>query len=77
MSPSGKVYRSLGAYMTGQTYEDVLRERAEMLDITVEQFKAAADLIDATLAQGYRSAVGNEKKLSDNADMFDNMVSIN
>lgn len=77
MSPAGKVYRSLNAYMTGETYEDVLRERAEMLDITVEQFKAAANLIDATLEQGYKSAVGNEKKLSDNADMFDNMVSIN
>jgi len=77
MSPSGKVYRSLGAYMTGRTYEAVLRERAEMLDITVEQFKAAADLIDASLAQGYVCAVGNEKKLSDNADMFDTLVSIN
>lgn len=77
MSPAGKVYRSLNAYMTGRPYEDVLRERAEMLDVTVEQFQAAADLIDAALAQGYVCAVGNEKKLSDNADLFDRLISIN
>lgn len=77
MSPRGKASRSFTAYMTGQTYEDVLRERAEMLDITAEDFRNTADLFDAVLAQGYKSAVGNEKKLSDNGELFDALVSLN
>ncbi len=77
MSPAGKVTRSLSAYMTGRTYEDVLRERGEMLDITPEQFKAAADLVDAALKEDYKCTVGNEKMLSDNADFFDTLISVN
>ncbi len=76
MSPSGKVYRSLNAYMCGLTYEDVLRERGEMLDITPEGFKETADLIDAALRNGCVCAVGNENVLSGSAELFDELVSI-
>ena len=48
-----------------------------MLDITEEQFRAAADVFDRICAQGYTCAVGSEKKLRENADMFDNLVTIN
>ncbi len=76
MSAADKINRSFDAYITGVTYEDVLRERGEMLDITPEQFRKAADLIDTAMAQGYKCAVGNEKKLSDNGDMFDALISV-
>ena len=77
MSPSGKAGRSTGAYLSGRPFEDVLKERAEMLDITEEQFRAAADVFDKICAQGYTCAVGSEKKLRENADMFDNLITIN
>ena len=77
MSPAGKAGRSTGAYLSGRPFEDVLKERAEMLDITEEQFRAAADVFDKICAQGYTCAVGSEKKLRENADMFDNLVTIN
>ncbi len=77
MSPAGRVTRSFNAYMMGRTHEDVLRERGEMLDITPDQFKAAADLIDAALKTDYKCTVGNETTLSENKDFFDNLVSIN
>jgi len=77
MSPAGKVTRSFTAYMKGRSFEDVLKERAEMLDITPEQFCAVADLIDAALTKDYKCAVGNEKMLSDNKEMFDTLISVN
>ncbi len=77
LSASGKADRSMSAYMTGCTYEDVLRERAEMLDVTIEQFKATADLFDKICAQGCYCAVGNETKLKENADMFGSLITIN
>ncbi|MBQ4353763.1 MAG: insulinase family protein [Clostridia bacterium] len=76
MSNSHKAHRSFEAYITGKTYEDVLRERSEMLDITEEQFRASAEMFDKICAQGYICTVGNETKLSENADMFDNLVTI-
>ena len=63
--------------MTGITYEDALRERAEMLDITKEQFKASADVFDKVCAQDYICTVGNETKLKENAELFDTLITIN
>ncbi|MBQ8333297.1 MAG: insulinase family protein, partial [Clostridia bacterium] len=77
MSPAGKASRSMNAYLSGRPFEDVLRERAQMLDITEEQFRSAADVFDRICAQGYTCAVGSEQKLRENADMFDNLVTIN
>ncbi len=77
MSPSGRIIRSLNAYMKGMTYEDALKERSEMLDITADEFRATAALIDAAMAQGYKCVVGNEKKLTDNADHFDTLIALN
>lgn len=76
ISNYGKASRSFESYICGRTYEDVLRERAEMLDITEEQFRATADTFDKICAQGYICAVGNETKLSENKDMFDELVII-
>ena len=77
LSNAGKARRSFSAYMTGITYEDVLRERAEMLDITKEQFKASADVFDKVCAQDYICTVGNETKLKENAELFDTLITIN
>lgn len=76
MSNSHKAHRSFDAYITGKTYEDVIRERSEMLDITEEQFRATAEMFDKICAQGYICTVGNETKLAENKDMFDNLVTI-
>lgn len=76
ISNYGKASRSFEAYISGKTYEDLLKERSEMLDITAEQFTATADMFDKICAQGYLCAVGNETKLSENKDMFDNLVTI-
>ena len=76
MSPAGKASRSFDAWMSGCTYEDVVREREEMLSVTEEQFRAAADIFEKICAQGYFCAVGNEKTLRDHAELFDNLVNI-
>lgn len=77
ISRYGKASRSFDAYITGRTYEDVIRERAEMLDITPEQFKAVGEAFDRILDQNYLCAVGNENKLEEHRDMFDTLLTIN
>jgi presequence protease len=77
ISNAGSARRSFNAYMTGVTYEDVVKERAEMLDITKEQFKASAEVFDKVCAQNYICTVGNETKLKENAALFDTLITIN
>ena len=77
ISNAGRARRSFNAYMTGVTYEDVVKERAEMLDITKEQFKASAEVFDKVCAQNYICTVGNETKLKENAALFDTLITIN
>lgn len=75
-STSQKAQASFGAYVSGRKYEDVQRERNEALDVTLEDLKAQADMIDAVLAQGYACTIGNDTKLRENADMFDTVVTL-
>ncbi len=77
VSNPGKARRSFNAYMSGYTYEDAVRERAEMLDVTKEQFAEIADMYDKVCEQGYICAVGNETNLKAHGDIFDNLITIN
>ncbi len=71
-----KAGSSFNAYITGRTVEDVQRERNAALDVTLEDLKSQADMIDAVLAEGYCCTIGNDTKLRENADMFDTIVSL-
>ncbi len=77
VSIKGLIARTFNSYMSGRSAADANRERAEMLDITKEQFNAAYEVFDKICAQGYLCAVGNETKLRENADMFDALITIN
>ena len=67
---------SMTAYLSGRKLEDVQREREEALDVTVEELRAEAGMIDDVIKQGYVCTIGNEAKLRECADMFDNLVSL-
>ncbi len=76
ISPAGKASRSFAAYRLGKTYEDVVRERGEMLDITEEDFRAVAEAFDAVVSENCFCVVGNEKAILDNRDMFGDVIAI-
>ncbi len=76
LSNYNKASRSFEAYISGRTYEDVLKERAEMLDITAEEFASVAAAFEAVCDQGYFCVVGNETKLRENKDLFGTLVEI-
>ncbi len=67
---------SMDAYLMGRRYEDVQREREQALDVTVEDLRAAADMIDDIIKEGNRCTIGSEAKLRECADLFDNLVSL-
>ncbi len=76
LSPAGKAARSFSAYLSGQTYENVVRMRREMLGVTMESFRKTADLFEAAAAQDNFCVVGSESKVEENRALFGSLVRI-
>lgn len=73
LSAREKAERSMSAYLSGISYEDIRLERSEIIDTTADQLRSAADIIDAVCAQNYRCTLGNAKKLRE-SNNFDSLV---
>lgn len=76
LTPSARISRSRIAVLTGITYEQVQRERDEVLAATQEDIRALADLVEAVLSEQALCVIGNEKKLKKNAKLFDHLEAL-
>jgi hypothetical protein len=71
MSPSAKGVRSFGAYICHAGYDDLKRERDEVINATQDSIRALAPYIRTAVSQDYLCVVGNSGKIQDNREMFD------
>lgn len=70
LNPSAKGARSMTAYLQGLTYEDIQKERDEILGATDADIRAFAGLLEAVLSDGAFCVVGGEEVLRRNSGMF-------
>lgn len=70
LNPSAKGERSMAAYLQGITFEDIQRERDEVLSATKEDIRGLKDLIAAVLSDNNICVIGNEEKLTEQKEMF-------
>ncbi len=70
LTPAMKGSRSLNAYFSGITDEDVQREREEILNATPGQIRELAPLVQSVLDFDAICVIGNEEKIKDAQDMF-------
>jgi hypothetical protein len=70
LNPEAKGARSITAYLEGLTYEDVQRERDEILYATSDDIRSFAGMVEAVLAQQNLCVVGNENTIRDEAGLF-------
>ena len=70
MNPSAKGSRSSSAYLTNQTFEEVQKERDELLACTPEDIRALADYMDAIMKAEAICVVGNGQAIEENKEMF-------
>ncbi len=70
LNPSAKGARSMAAWLQGLTYEDIQRERDEILGAQEGDIRAFSGLIRAVLADGCLCVVGNEDALSAESGRF-------
>ncbi|MCD7813304.1 MAG: insulinase family protein [Lachnospiraceae bacterium] len=76
LTPAMKGSRSLNAYFTGITEEEVQRERDEVLSATPEQIRALAPLVQSILDAEAICVVGNEEKIKGAAELFGSVRSL-
>ena len=76
LTPSLRALRSLNAYLTGVTFEDIQRERDEVLSANQDSIRALADLVAAVLGEQALCVIGNEEKLREHAEMFGELKSL-
>ena len=52
------------------SYEDICKEREEILSLNVQKVRALAPVIEAVLAQDYICVVGNSDKIEEGKELF-------
>lgn len=73
MNPEAKGSRSLSAYLEGITYEQIQKERNEILNAQPEDIRRLADLVEAVLNKDSICVIGNENMIKESAGLFENV----
>lgn len=73
MNPEAKGSRSLSAYLEGITYEQIQKERNEILNAQPEDIRRLADLVEAVLKKDCICVIGNENMIKESAGLFENV----
>ena len=58
------------AYLTNVTWEEIQKERDEMLGAKVEDIRALAEYLDDFLSYDCLCVVGNERKIREQKELF-------
>lgn len=73
MNPEAKGSRSLSAYLEGITYEQIQKERNEILNAQPEDIRRRADLVEAVLKKDSICVIGNENMIKESVGLFENV----
>ncbi|MFR6069380.1 MAG: hypothetical protein ACLUG2_14875, partial [Clostridium perfringens] len=63
-------------YLSNFTYEDLQNEREEIINADVEKIKSFAPMIKDLMKEDYICVLGNEEKIKENKDLFNNIKSV-
>ena len=73
MNPSTKGDRSMAAYLQNISYEEIQKERDQVIHATPEDIRNLKDMIASVLDEKNLCVIGNEETLQAHEDMFDNL----
>lgn len=71
LEPDDMGVRSFNAYLMGKTEKDLQKDRDQVLSCTKEDIRALAPLVRSVVDAGNRCCIGNEEKLSQAKEYFD------
>lgn len=70
LNPSAKGARSMTAYLQGISYEEIQRERSQVIGATAEDIRGLKDLVAAVLSDEAICVIGNEEMIESEKEMF-------
>lgn len=76
LNPAATGLRSFSAYISNVAYEDMQRERNQILHAKQENIRELADLVESFIKQNYFCVVGNTKQINDESELFDSIKSL-
>lgn len=76
LNPAAKGMRSVAAYFTGITDEDIQRERNEVIQASPEEIRGLAETVKKVLSQDNFCVIGNEEKIMRQADLFESVAQL-
>lgn len=76
LSPAMKGERAIDNYFKNISYEDIQRERLQVLDTKVEDIRAFGDMIEMAMKENNICVFGSEEKIKENKDVFDNIINV-
>jgi len=63
-------------FISHVSQEDVQKNRDEILNTRVKDIKDCADILENTMKENYMCALGNENKIRENQELFNNLVQL-
>ena len=76
MTPALRGPRAMGMYFSGAKLEDKVEFRKQVIACKPEDIVALADVVEPVLKDNYICTMGNEQKIKDAGDVFDNIISL-
>ena len=76
LTPLSNGKRSLTMYLAGITEDDLQKERDEILNVTVDVIRSLHDTVKSVTDAGYLCVIGNESKVVENKDMFNEVKTL-
>lgn len=76
LTPASKSEKALAYYLSKITYEDLQKERDEILGCTQEDIRAFADMIKDCMSKNYLCVLGNSSKLKENKEVFEELKEV-
>lgn len=76
LTPSMKGERATEYYIRNISYEDIQKERDEILNAKKEDIKSLSKLVGDTMKQSRYCTLGNEGKIKQNKDLFDTLINV-
>jgi len=70
LSPSAKGMRAMGYYLSKETFEDIQRERNEVLSTSQKEIRRLAKYVEAMLSQKLICVLGGEEKIEEHKELF-------
>ncbi|AWZ49704.1 peptidase M16 [Clostridiaceae bacterium 14S0207] len=76
LSPAMKGEKALSQYIKGLKFDQIQKEREEVLSTNVDKIRELSKLFEELMKQNFYCVLGNENKIKENKELFNNLVTL-